>query len=405
MSTATTDGVGPFNPRTVMVVIVAGVIAFAAFLLLVAYGGDFRSGRDARAHALSVSANGYAGLVSLVDATGSHSLVVRDPAMLGTRALLIVTPEPDMEPTALPTLLARRGSAPTLIILPKWETRPLATNRAWVESIGMLDTTSIVRPLENLARNYALIQTPFHRIGVPTPGVPKLAVARIGPRAEQQRLDGPGIVPLLVDADDRIVLARFSKRPVYLLAEPDLFDNLGLADRYTAHQAMTILDDLATTNEIGFDLTLNGFATQKSTIKLLFEPPFVPVTLCIFAAALLAGLHGAIRFGAPEAPGRAIAFGKRTLVDNAAMLFRAARKEHCAGTAYAMLTRDLTAQAAGAPGSLTGEALAVHLDRAAPDAGDEPFASLAWHAEIARDRVELVTAAQALYRWRRNRTR
>jgi hypothetical protein len=405
MNATTADSAGPFNPRTVVIVIVAGVIAFAAFLLLVAYGGDFRSGRDARAHALSVSANGYAGLVSLVDATGSHSLIVREPAMLGTRALLIVTPEPDMDAGALPKLLARRNGAPTLIVLPKWETRALATNRAWVESIGMLDTTSIAAPLRNLPRDYALIQTPFHGIGTPAPGVPKLSISRIGPRAEQQRLANLGIVPLLLDADDRIVLARFTKQPVYLLAEPDLFDNLGLADRQTAHQAMTILDDLATTNEIGFDLTLNGFATQKSTIKLLFEPPFLPVTLCIFAAGLLAGLHGAIRFGAPEAPGRAIAFGKRTLVDNAAMLFRAARKEHRAGAAYALLTRDLTAQAAGAPGWLTGEALAAHLDRAAPDAGDEPYASLAWHAEIARDRVELVTAAQALYRWRRNRSR
>ena len=395
----------PFNPRTVAIVIVAGVLAFAAFLLLIAFGGNFRSGHDARAHALSVSADGYAGLVELVDAMGSHSLILRDPAGLNTRALLIVTPEPVSDADALPRLLARRDGAPTLIVLPKWRTRPLATNRAWVEAAGTLAPFEIEAPLRKTVPGLSVIQGPFATPSAPIAEAPRLATASIGPAREQQRIAGTSLTSLLLDADGRMVIARIDGQPIFILAEPDLVDNLGLRDSHTARQAWTIIDDLSTTNEIAFDLTLNGFASQKSTIKLLFEPPFLPVTLCIVLAGLLAGLHGAIRFGAPQAPARAIAFGKRTLVDNAAMLFRAARKEHRAGAAYAALTRDLTAEASGAPGWLSGEALAAHLDRAAPDAGDPPFATLAWHAEIAGDRTELVTAAQALYRWRRNRTR
>jgi hypothetical protein len=116
-------------------------------------------------------------------------------------------------------------------------------------------------------------------------------------------------------------------------------------------------------------------------------------------------LHGAIRFGAPAAAGRAIAMGKRTLVDNAAMLFRAARKEHRVGAAYASLTRDLAAQATHAPARLSGEALDQYLDRSGKADGDPPYATLAWQAETAEDRDQLLSAARALYRWRRNRTR
>ncbi len=395
----------PFHPRTVLLIVGAAVIAFAAFLALIAFAPDFRSGHDARGHALSTSGNGYAGLVALTDALGSHSLIVREPGQLSTSALLIVTPETDSDPAALRHILAARNGHPTLIILPKWSTLPLKKHPGWTQAFGLIDPAGIQQPLKLLPHVFAVAQSPFRKPAAPMPSVPRLVRARIGSQAEQQRLDGLGIVPMLVDADGRIVLARFARRPVYLLAEPDLLDNQGLADRWTARQGWQVIDDLMTDNELAFDITLNGFATQKSPLRLALQPPLLPVTLCIVAAALLAGLHGAIRFGAPLDPERAIAFGKRTLVDNAAQLFRAARKEHRVGGAYATLTRDLTAQAAGAPGRLTGEALDDWLDRAGVGADDAPYATLAWHAQVAEDRDQLLGAARALYRWRRNRTR
>jgi hypothetical protein len=399
----------PFGSRTVILIVAVAVMAFAGFLLLIAFAPQFQGGHDGRGHALSTSGNGFAGLVELTDTIGSHSIVLRREDALATRDLLVVTPELGGDAKAFVKLLAMRGDAPTLVILPKWFTRPIPEQPEWAQRIGMIWPEGVTSTLGRIAPKLAIAQTPFKGVAEPSsPDVPRLARARIGRLAEQQRLTGSGFTPLLLDADGRVVLARLDGRPVFVLAEPDLLDNQGLADPWTARQGWQVIDDLATTNEIAFDLTLNGFGTAKqarSPLQSVFKPPFLPVTLILVAAGLLAGLHGAVRFGAPAATARAIAMGKRTLVDNAAMLFRAARKEHRVGAAYAALTRDLAAHATHAPARLSGEALDEYLDRAGKAGGDPPYATLAWQAETAEDRDQLLGAARALYRWRRNRTR
>lgn len=399
----------PFRSRTVVLIIAAAVIAFAGFLLLIAFAPQFQSGHDGRGHALSTSGNGYAGLVELTDYVGSHAQIVRRDEELATRDLLVVTPEFDGKQADLVRLLALRGDAPTLVILPKWFTRPMPDRPDWAQRMDMIWPEGVAMTLGKMAPKLAIEQTPFKAGAKPQPpGIPRLARRQVGQLAGQQRLAGSGFTPLLLDADGRVVLARLDGRPVFVLAEPDLLNNQGLADPWTARQGWQVIDDLATTNEIAYDLTLNGFGTSKqgkSPLRAVFKPPFLPVTLIIVAAGFLAGLHGAVRFGAPAATARAIAMGKRTLVDNAAMLFRAARKEHRVGAAYAALTRDLAAQATHAPARLSGEALDAYLDRAGKAEGDPPYATLAWQAETAEDRDQLLGAARALYRWRRNRTR
>jgi hypothetical protein len=398
----------PFRSRTVILIIAVGVIAFAGFLLLIAFAPQFQSGHDGRGHALSTSGNGFAGLVELTDNVGAHSLIVKDDEELATRDLLIVTPELDGNQKDLVKLLALRGDAPTLVILPKWWTRPIPQQPDWAQRVDMICACGGLYGLEKYAPKMAVDQTPFKSPLSPTTDTPRLARAKVGRLDEQQRLVGTGFTPILLDKDGRIVIGKLIGRPVYVLADPDLLNNQGLADPWTARQGWQVIDDLATANEIAFDLTLNGFGTSKnakSPLQSVFKPPFLPVTLIIVAAGFLAGLHGAVRFGAPAAAARAIAMGKRTLVDNAAMLFRAARKEHRVGAAYASLTRDLTAQATHAPARLSGEALDDYLDRSGKAEGDPPYATLAWQAETAEDRDQLLSAARALYRWRRNRTR
>jgi hypothetical protein len=396
----------PFRPRTIALIVAVAAIAFAGFLLLIAFAPQFQSGHDGRGHALSTSGNGFAGLVALTDDLGSHSLFVRREEQLDTRALLIVTPDVDSDPKAIARLLAMRGDAPTLIVLPKWWTRPLPGQPGWVQRVDMIWPGGATFALAKFAPGMSIEQTPFKTHLTSAIDVPRLSRAKIGQLDPQQRLAGRGFTPVLLDRDGRVVIGKLPGRRVFVLAEPDLLNNQGLADSWTARQGWQVIDDLATTNEIAFDLTLNGFAISrqdKSPLQSVFKPPFLPVTLILVAAGILAGLHGAVRFGAPVAPGRAIALGKRALVDNAAMLFRAARKEHRVGAAYAALTRDLAARATHAPARLSGEALDAYLDRSGKDGGDPPYATLAWRAEAAEDRDQLLSAARALYRWRRNR--
>ena len=85
----------PFRSRTVVLIIAVAVIAFAGFLLLIAFAPQFQSGHDGRGHALSTSGNGYAGLVELTDYVSGHAQIVKRDEDLATRDLLVVTPEFD----------------------------------------------------------------------------------------------------------------------------------------------------------------------------------------------------------------------------------------------------------------------------------------------------------------------
>lgn len=399
----------PFRARTVILIVAVAVIAFAGFLLLIAFAPQFASGHDGRGHALSTSGNGFAGLVELTNSIDGNSIVIRQQEALDTPDLLIATPESDLDGKDLVKLLTARGDAPTLLILPKWWTRPMPQRPDWAQRVDMICPCGGLYGLEKYAPKMTLEQTPFKAPPPPDIGnTPRMGRAKVGRLDQQQRLAGSGFTPILLDKDGRVIIGRLTGRPVYVLADPDLLNNQGLADPWTARQGWQVIDDLSPTNEITFDLTLNGFGTsksEKSPLQSVFKPPFLPVTLIIVAAGFLAGLHGAVRFGAPAATARAIAMGKRTLVDNAAMLFRAARKEHRVGAAYASLTRDLTSQATHAPARLSGEALDDYLDRSGKAEGEPPYATLAWQAETAEDRDQLLSAARALYRWRRNRTR
>ncbi|HET8611140.1 MAG TPA: hypothetical protein VFL92_00045, partial [Sphingomonas sp.] len=202
----------PFNPRVVLLIVAAALIAFIAFLALAAYAPDFRSGRNGQAHALSVSGDGYAGLVQLTRDVGAYPLLVRDEAGLATQDLLIVTPPPMGDPDALDRLLSFRGNAPTLIVLPKWATVPMPGRSGWVQAIGAVGTGASA--LSKIAPHLGLVTgtdlPPASRL---PKGVPRLARARIGRQALQQRLSGSGFTPVLLDANGRVVIAAIPNLP------------------------------------------------------------------------------------------------------------------------------------------------------------------------------------------------
>ena len=113
------------------------------------------------------------------------------------------------------------------------------------------------------------------------------------------------------------------------LADPDLINNHGLRNAETARAALALIDALNSTGarQVDFDLTMNGLGARGAApnlLQLAFEPPFLAMTLALFVAALLAGLHGAFRFGPARREERAIAFGKAALVENSAGLIRLA---------------------------------------------------------------------------------
>jgi hypothetical protein len=222
--------------------------------------------------------------------------------------------------------------------------------------------------------------------------------------ANVQTISGADMIPLVALANGDALIARMGAQPHYVAADPDLFANHGLRDPATARAALTLIEALNSRADapVAFDLTVYGLGSDSSPnlLRTLLEPPFLPMTLALVAAALLAGLHGAFRFGQARREQRAIAFGKAALVENSAGLIRIARRETRLGGAYADVVRQDAARIAAAPPNLQGEALDAYLDKLGR--GGPPFSALAARLVAARDRGELVAAARALFSWKKD---
>lgn len=384
-----------FKRATMLVLVAVGTLAFLAMLVLGAYAPDLRSGRNGGTHALSKSATGFAGLVRLAQATGRNPVIVRSEAQLRSEDLMVISP--DHGSTDLTEILERRGPRATLIVLPKWDTTRDPEKPGWVRVPGLLPADDPGRMLSpatplRIARSKTKGQ-PLRTVHEAAPP----DVAFLAPRVTQT-MSGPGLKPIITDGNGRIIVAQVNGRPLYLLAEPDLLNNHGMGDGRQARAALALLDFLNSTGatSILFDVTSNGLGHSRSPLRLAFDPPFLGVTLTIFAAMLLAGWQALVRFGSPRRPERAIAFGKAALVDNSAALIRKAGREASLGSRYVDVIRNRAAALFRLAPTLSTEALDQRLDSLN---NRRSFSELAAAASNARNRDELLGAAQSLNHW------
>jgi hypothetical protein len=396
---STTDG-GAFSVRTVVILVVVGVATFIAGTLLTVYAPSSSSTGGTKAHALSNAAVGYSGIVRLATATGHTVRVIRDESQLRDNPLLIVTPP--LGATPLGNIIAGRTDQPTLIVLPKWLAMTDPRHPSWVVRLGLI---SAKEPEGVLAPNNKLTVT-----RAPSGGRPLIATGfmphelhfpqqfRLAAPRPLQTISGDNLNPLVTDENGRIVLAQIGDHSFYVLSDPDLLNNIGMRRENDARSALDMLDALGYNNQMDFDVTAVGLGRPPSPLKLAFDPPFLAMTLTVFAAMLLAGWQAFARFGPAVTRLRAIAFGKRALVDNSAMLIRKAGRQVKMGPLYAQVIRDRAVTAFGVPAKLRDGAIDDYLDKLT---GRQKFSELVHAVSEAEDTHSLVSAARALHEWQR----
>jgi hypothetical protein len=384
--------------------VLVGVLSFMGMLLLSAYAPELRDGDDGGQHALSRSAVGYGAMVELLRAQGESVIVSRGNPNPG-RAVGLVFVTPDINHKASDVIDVDRPG-PRIVVLPKWATGPDPRHKGWVTRAGQYNPAQIAAqflrpyaPRSILQRRKGAARPALYRID----GSQALDFPRPGPVTGFQTLSGEGWTPIVVDERGGIVLGRIGE--VYVLSDPDLINTQGLKDLRTARAAMGIVGLTRGKGPIVFDATLHGFQRDRSFLRLIFGPPFLGATICALAAALLMGLHAAVRFGPAIRPPRAFAFGKQALADNTAGLIRMARREHRMAERYAVYHRGAVARAIGAPRELEGAGLDAFLDRLSRQAGQPAFTDLLDEARAASNPGELMTIARKLHHWRTEMSR
>jgi hypothetical protein len=388
------DASGTFNARTMLFVTAIGVLAFIAMLLLGAYAPDLRSGHNGGSHALSNAATGFSGLVRLADATGRNPEIVRALADLDSEDLAVITPDHGW--TEIGPILDKRGARATLFVLPKWETMPDQQTSGWVRVGGLLpseDPGRMLAPADPLT----ISRAKGHAQALRNVGLAASANVHFLAPAIVQTMSGNGLEPMITTADGRVVLGRIAGH-IFVLSDPDLLNNHGMADENQAKAAVGLLDFLNSTgaDSVLFDVTANGLGRSRSPLKLAFDAPFLAVTLVIFAAMLLAAWQALVRFGPVRRPERAIAFGKAALVDNSAALIRKAGREAHLGGRYVEVIRERASALFRLPPTLDPQMLNSRLETLNPH---RSFVAAAVAATNAVSRDELLSAAKSLNEW------
>ena len=386
---------GPFNRGTMLLVVAIGVAAFIAMLVLGAYAPDLRSGHDGGTHALSNGATGFSGVVRLSQETGRNPQILRSKDNLDTEDLVVITPDHGW--INLSEILQERGPKATLIVLPKWDSSADKAKTGWVRVGGLLPKAD---PERTLAPDTPLPVTRLKSQGEALRTVPDYAPADmkfVAPRVVQT-VSNKDLKPIVTDESGRVVLGQLGSRPLYVLADPDLLNNHGMTDEHNARAALAMLDYINSTDatSVMFDVTTNGLGRSKSPLKLAFDPPFLAVTLTIFAAMLLAAMQALIRFGSPRRAERAIAFGKAALVDNSAALVRKAGREAQLGPRYVDVIRERAAELFRLPAAQSPDQLDERLEALNPK---HSFEQLSARTAGAQTRAELLAAAISLHHW------
>lgn len=380
----------PFNRRTLFWGIFASLLAAAGFFLLSTYAPDFRQPGNGGATPLSKSGVGYAGLAEWLRLTGETPAMARTEDDLGTDMLLIVTISPESDPEALQQILELRQDLNTLFVLPKWLTLPLEEHEGWNMKFGRLPDPVVNQWLGRIANA---------KIGVGQRAVRQLDIVGRLVAAPDELQWVADEDPIIAAGNDKAVLTEVDDKPFYILTDPDLINNAALGDSAKAAAALDLIALLQPEKgPVMFDLTLHGAGRKYDLAKLLVEPPFLALTLTILAAAALAFLHGLGRFGPPRAELRAIAFGKRALVDTTAMLLRRAGRLEELGGRYAALMRVRAGALLGAPHGLQGEALDRWLDSRDKDEASG-FTARAQAAGEAKNLTQMHEAAEQLHDW------
>jgi hypothetical protein len=433
-------GAGPFSPRVALGLVLFGALSFVALLWIIGSGMDDPGPRTSGAHIQGKGLTGYAALGQLLTKRGYTVTPVRSQAALDQPGLLILTPEHGITGDKLNRLVeARRNAGPTIVVLPKWLAIPLpkGTPKAKDGYVRLLD---VMPPnwkgfYDNISLQTGALETGARPGGwsgaglqgqLPNPSevfsgrgaglIPLVTGDGGGQILVGYMSDGgdyPGLRALTVDYLDRPEdLEEVADPPLYpviFVFDADLFNNYGMSRQANALLAEKVIQAALDVSQrkVAFDLTLAGYGRSPSLLALAFTPPFLAATLCLLLAAAVALWRAYQRFGPPVVAGRALAFGKRELVGNAAGLIQRARRLHLLGAPYADAARERLVKALALPSRLSHDQADAAIDRAlaARAPGSAPFSETAAQLRAARKPTDLLRAARQLHALERTLTR
>ncbi len=399
-----------FNPRTLLFLIILGVFSFGAYFTLSGFSGDLKSGNNGGAHVLSKSAIGYGGLLHLLKQNGKPVELSRAYVLRGSQRyqIRIISLSSDWFGSNIDEMVL---DTPTLIILPKWQTRKHPKQPGWVQKLNAPDKDTVnlktvSRVLENIVGKIEINRSEAQgeKLTIsPSAWLETDADINFYNFEQLQTIDGVDLVPVIV-SDKGTLLAMEPDLGIYILSDPDFLNTHGLAKPDRAEFAWAImkkLEEKTRSSGFVFDLSLHGFVRSQNLIKLALTPPFLAATLCLLAMGVLIAWQAMSRFGDPVKTDRQTAMGKLRLIINAAEFVKLAGREYKMAPAYAELTKNIAREKLHISPALPETELDKRLDLYAKHSrAKTSWTKLDSAKYQPKNAGELLHNAQELYQWR-----
>jgi len=391
-----------FSQRVLVGWVAAAVIIFAASLYFMG-GGQLGDPESVGPSTYSRSAIGHAGIAAVLQRQ-NIPVVKSQSNSLGqlTRGSVLVIAEPRTGNEEIIRTLLKADTI--LIVLPKWSGVRNEKKSEWLREVkerGVSDalwTLRLVAPLGEVARQNTPVTWTTNQLG--------LAPNVVEPT---QLIRGDRLVPI-IGSTDGMLLGEISdrNRKVWVLSDPDVIANHGLARAGNAALATALINRLRGTNGVVvFDETIHGYAVKTSNpFMLMFRFPFVIATAQAAIAIALLLWASLIRFGAPQSAPASLKVGRQALLENVARLIEFTGHQQVMIRRYVQETIRDVARQLHAPSALAGEQLVAWLQRvgAARSVSVDCGVIVQRVSELAEarrgDLTQLVRYARDIHRWK-----
>jgi hypothetical protein len=201
---------------------------------------------------------------------------------------------------------------------------------------------------------------------------------------------------------------RDRNRRIWVLSDPDVISDHGLAHAPNAALAVAIIDHLRGGNgSVVFDETIHGFIAQPANpLLLLLRFPFVVATVQGFIAVALLLWATLGRFGTPQPAPAPLSAGRQGLLENIAKLVDITGHREVLIKRYVLETLRDVGRQLHAPRALSTAALIGWLQRVgtargvATDCGPVIQEAAMLGESRTRNPASLVRLAREIHRWK-----
>jgi hypothetical protein len=395
----------PVFSRRLLVGWIAGAVVIFALSLYLMGAGELTGPDSTGASTFSRSAIGHAGIADVLQRLGITTVKSRydSIAKLAPGSVLVIA-EPRPARQSEEAIRALLKASTVLLVLPKWNGRPSEQTAGWLRDVSERSVgdaqwaLNLVAPRAEVVRESGSVVWSTNTLQL----VPSLA-------SPVQLVRGAGL-RAVIGSDRGMLIGEISERNrrIWVLADPDVISNHGLARDGNAELAVAIIKRLRRDEgSVVFDETVHGYVAKPvSPFMLLFRFPFVVATAQGLIAVALLMWATLARFGVPQSAPPPLSAGREGLLQNMAKLIEFTGHQPVMIARYIQETVRDVARQLHAPRGLTREALMDWLQRVGTARGVDVDCGVvvrrASELGVAhrRDLTPLIRLARDIHRWK-----